>query len=123
MEMLPSVTASVCRQTVARDSNNSFGIRSLEDDGCEYFGWGVWPEASFFNHSCQPNVGKRRVGREWQFWAARDIECGEELLISYLGGDEEDLDHVGRRDRLRVWGFDCSCSRCAESVDCIDGDV
>ena len=52
--MLPSVTATVCRQIMARDSNNSFGIRSLEDDGSEFFGWGVWPEASFFNHSCQP---------------------------------------------------------------------
>jgi hypothetical protein len=112
--MLPSVTATVCRQTMARDSNNSFGIRSLEDDGSELFGWGVWPEASFFNHSCRPNVGKRRVGRAWHFWAARDIECGEELLISYLGGDEDDLDQAGRRDRLSCWGFDCSCSRCLD---------
>jgi SET and MYND domain-containing protein len=112
--MLPSVTPAVCRIAMAQDSNNSFGIRSLEDDGSEFFGWGVWPEASFFNHSCRPNVGKRRVGRAWNFWAARDIECDEELLISYLGGDEDDLDQAGRRDRLSFWGFDCSCSRCLD---------
>jgi SET and MYND domain-containing protein len=117
VSMLPSVTVSACRQIVARDSHNSFGIRSLEDDGSEFFGWGVWPEASFFNHSCQPNVAKRRVGRTWQFWAARDLECGEELLISYLGGDENDLNQTERRHRLRSWGFDCSCSRCLAETD------
>jgi SET domain len=112
--LLPSVTAQVCREMVARDVHNSFGIRSLEDEGAEFFGWGVWPEASYFNHSCSPNVAKCRAGRQWQFWASRDIIAGEQLFISYLGGDEKDMSYDERKQRLNeTWGFDCLCPRCA----------
>lgn len=111
--ILNSVTPSVCREAVARDVHNSFGIRSLDDAGSEYFGWGVWPTASYFNHSCGPNVGKKRVGRGWEFWAATDVKKGEELCISYMGGDERDLVVADRGERLKgTWGFDCSCGRC-----------
>jgi SET domain len=113
-ELLSSVTSQVCREMVKRDVHNSFGIRSLDDEGSEYFGWGVWPDASYFNHSCSPNLAKRRIGRQWQFWAARDIEADEQLFISYLGGDENDLDYTERDLRLDNWGFECSCSRCLD---------
>jgi hypothetical protein len=113
-ELLPSVTSLVCRETMARDVHNSFGIRSLDDEGSEFFGWGVWPEASYFNHSCSPNVDKQRVGRAWQFWAARDIDQDEQLFISYLGGDEKGMQYEERIRRLReMWGFSCLCSRCS----------
>jgi len=60
LQLLPLVTAESLITLSSRDSHNSFGIRSLEDDGSEFFGYGCWPAASYFNHSCGPNIEKRR---------------------------------------------------------------
>ncbi|KAF9690504.1 hypothetical protein EKO04_011365 [Ascochyta lentis] len=111
--LLPLVTPETLFIFSSRDSHNSFGIRSLEDDGSEFFGFGCWPAASYFNHSCAPNVVKNREGRAWRFSAGRDIEKGDELNITYLSGEERKLDRASRKTRLkRNWGFDCTCSRC-----------
>ncbi|KAF2730916.1 hypothetical protein EJ04DRAFT_555064 [Polyplosphaeria fusca] len=89
------------------DGHNSFGIRSLEDDGAEFFGYGCWPGASYFNHSCAPNVGKRRVGREWEFRSCGMVGRGEELCISYLSGEERGWSKGRRMGVLRRnWGFE-----------------
>ncbi|EON68490.1 hypothetical protein W97_07700 [Coniosporium apollinis CBS 100218] len=110
---LPHVTAEVCREIPLRDDHNSFGIRSLEDDGSEFLGYGIWIAASYFNHSCAPNVTKRRVGRCWEFLTARDIRAGEQLCITYLSGDERAMNTNQRRARLRVnWEFECACEKC-----------
>lgn len=114
--LLPPVLQQVCKpQTchlaVAAASHNSFGIRS--EDGEEYMGYALYPEASYFNHSCAPNVAKVRVGRRWVFSAEREIGAGEECCITYLGGEERELDVRERRARLREhWGFECMCVRC-----------
>lgn len=108
------VTPETFRAAKAHEVHNSFGIRSLGDEGAEFFGYGVWPSASYFNHSCDPNVYRRRVGRAWVFEARADVPAGQELHISYLGGEEVNLDVADRRARLkRTWGFDCVCQRCA----------
>jgi hypothetical protein len=120
--LLPSVTPEVCRAIVTRDVHNSFGIRSLDDEGSEIFGWGVWPDASYFNHSCTPNLAKSREGRAWSFWANTAIQPKDQLFISYLGGDEKDLNLKERQQRLsKAWGFDCLCFRCIkESASEVD---
>ncbi|KPI43492.1 putative protein lysine methyltransferase SET6 [Cyphellophora attinorum] len=115
MEMLSSISASLCTEYVSRASHNAFSIRPTADGdhSGEFLGYGVWPEASFFNHSCNPNVRKVRNGRQWSFTVARDVEQGEELCITYLGGEEKELDVVERRKRLQTeWGFMCGCERC-----------
>lgn len=108
-----SCTADVCRTLAHAGSHNAFGIRSGSEDGEEYMGYGVYTAVSYFNHSCDPNVLKRRVGRAWEFWTARDVAEGEECCITYLGGDEKYLTVAERKGRLQeVWGFDCTCQRC-----------
>ncbi|KAK5193285.1 Histone-lysine N-methyltransferase set-6 [Exophiala xenobiotica] len=118
-ELLPHVQQSLLRAIQSRTTHNSFGLRSLDEGGelgtagSECFGFGVWPAASYWNHSCEPNLTKQRNGRMWKFWASRDIRAGEELCISYLGGDERDMDTAERREKLtRIWGFECQCARC-----------
>jgi hypothetical protein len=118
--LLPSVTAMICRETASRDAHNAFGIRSLEDEGSEFFGWGIWPLASYFNHSCAPNVAKRREGRTWHFTAGEIIARGEELCISYLGGEEARLSMKERYKSLEIWGFDCSCVKCLNDFSKLD---
>ncbi|KAG6355281.1 hypothetical protein INS49_003242 [Diaporthe citri] len=95
-----------------REVRNSFGIRSLDDEGSEFFGWGVWPSASYFNHNCDPNTDKERVGRTWVFRAKRDIAAGEEICISYLGNDMGILREERSALLNKTWGFDCICRRC-----------
>ncbi|KAF2002016.1 hypothetical protein P154DRAFT_553256 [Amniculicola lignicola CBS 123094] len=113
--LIPLCTPTNLRSLSERDSHNSFGIRSLEDDGSEFFGYGCWPSASYFNHSCAPNVSKRRVGRSWEF---RGVKEGEELCISYLSGEERLLGQGERMRRLeRNWGFECGCEKCEVEVD------
>lgn len=84
-------------------------------DSGEFLGYATYPTASFFNHSCAPNLRKRRVGRVFEFFADRDVAVGEELCISYLGGEEGVLGVGERRGRLRgEWGFECGCGRCVD---------
>lgn len=113
LDLLPAVDPEMLLLLSSRDAHNAFGIRSLEDEGSEYFGYGCWPAASYFNHSCGPNVEKNREGREWFFRAGRDICKGEELCITYLSGEERKSDREQRRKMLSEnWGFDCACVRC-----------
>ncbi len=115
VELLPLITAEALFLLSSRDSHNSFGIRSLEDDGSEFFGYGCWPTASYFNHSCGPSVEKKRVGRRWEFRAGKDMKEGEELCITYLSGEERKLSREKRMMTLKKnWGFNCGCERCQE---------
>jgi hypothetical protein len=111
--LLPHLTPSLLQTLSSRDSHNSFGIRSLEDEGSEFFGYGCWPAASYFNHSCVPNVEKKRAGRVWEFRAARKIGRGNDVCITYLSGEERGLSRGKRWEILRRnWGFECGCERC-----------
>lgn len=119
--MLSLISTHLVINLASRASHNAFSIRpeakSDGDQSGEFLGWGVWPEASFFNHSCCPNVRKERHHRIWSFYADIDkdafVEESEQLCITYLGGDEKDLDVQERRKRLQdQWGFYCECTKC-----------
>ena len=85
--LLGGVTLS--RETIEivlnRDIGNSFGIWSTADsnEDPEMLGYGIWPIASFFNHSCLPNATasyRYENGSVWQdIRALRDIEVNEEV--------------------------------------------
>jgi len=121
--LLPLIAPKLVINLASRAAHNAFSIRPEgTTDGFqsgEFLGWGVWPEASFFNHSCRPNVRKDRIGRLWSFTvdidAGKTVQQGQQLCITYLGGDERDLDVAERRKRLQEqWGFRCLCDRCLE---------
>jgi SET and MYND domain-containing protein len=111
-ELAQVASAEMLSTVKGREVRNSFGIRSLDDGGCEFFGWGVWPSASYFNHNCDPNTDKERVGRTWVFKAKRDISAGEEICISYLGRDMSILREERNALLKKTWGFECICQRC-----------
>lgn len=112
-DVLPSLEPDLCRTLAEVSSHNAFGIRSGGEDREEYMGYSLYPSASYFNHSCEPNIGKQQIGRQWLFKASRPVSKNEQLCISYLGGDEKDLSITERRSRLKSqWGFECMCQRC-----------
>lgn len=122
IELLGYVTADYVGNLASRASHNAFSIRpeGMTDGGQsgEYLGWGVWPEASYFNHSCRPNLSKSRSGRCWSFCTSRAVSVHEQLCISYLGGDEKEMNVVERRRKLlSTWGFWCNCSQCVNESD------
>jgi len=83
-----------------------------KDDGPVSFvnvGYIVDTFAAMLNHDCEPNVTWHSEGRELHIVATRDIQEGEELLMSYIENREK------RREKLwSWWGIDCSCKLCTE---------
>ncbi|KZV85992.1 SET domain-containing protein [Exidia glandulosa HHB12029] len=113
--------ADIIRTVARADAHNSFGIWSgpggVASGSGEMLGYGTWPDASFFNHSCAPILGARvREGRAWKFVTSRDVDMDEEMTISYLSAEElKETDVTARRAVLeRAWGFRCRCARCVE---------
>lgn len=109
------INPSNIRLIIGRNLTNAFGIWSLNLTGNkEFFGFGVYPSASFFNHSCAPNLIKKRIGNELHFIALKDIDKDEELCIDYGNYLNEPV-HI-RRQQLKEWFFDCGCSRCVKEM-------
>lgn len=95
---------------VLKTRNNMFNIFKSSSVS---LGWGVYVEASLFNHSCQPNtcLFRKQNTPEFQFLAIHDIPKGGELTVTYLGyGDLN-----SRREHLKEhYFFHCDCDRCVE---------
>jgi hypothetical protein len=100
---------------LSRHLSNSFGIWELPImPDSENLGSAMYPSASYFNHSCEPNVLKLRQGRIISFVTSRDIQEGEELCISY-GDTNREVEE--RRKMLKDWwGFNCDCIRCKREL-------
>ena len=109
------------REIFFRERSNSFGIWELGDEeitksgggvtnDVELLGWGIYPSAVYFNHSCDANVYKIRDGHTMKFVASRMIEKDEEACISY-GSIQEDV-QCRRQRLLEHYDFLCNCKRC-----------
>ncbi|KPI85203.1 hypothetical protein ABL78_5748 [Leptomonas seymouri] len=77
----------------------------------------LFPEASYLNHSCEPNVELSITYNSVKniFYlsarAVRPIREGEELFINYMPGNNLPLSRLALAMKRR-WGFECSCVRC-----------
>ncbi|CAK9438587.1 uncharacterized protein LODBEIA_P28110 [Lodderomyces beijingensis] len=116
-ELQPYITPQNVRLIIGRNLPNAFGIwshtKSPTEDK-EYLGFAVYPSASLFNHSCEPNIKKIRMKNDLRFVALRDIQKGEELCISYGNHQDEDVDE--RQKQLSEWFFTCSCAKCTREL-------
>ena len=116
---LQHLVKSTAYPFLSRHLSNSFGIWELPlTPESENLGSAMHPSASYFNHSCDPNVSKVRQGRTVLFVTSRNVRVGEELCISY-GHTERPLEE--RRNELkRWWGFVCDCPRCLHELGLLD---
>eukprot|EP01097_Dermamoeba_algensis_P011098 TRINITY_DN8464_c0_g1_i1.p1 TRINITY_DN8464_c0_g1~~TRINITY_DN8464_c0_g1_i1.p1 ORF type:complete len:363 (+),score=77.84 TRINITY_DN8464_c0_g1_i1:1238-2326(+) len=97
---------------------NMFGVGGTYTE--ELVGYGVYVEASFFNHSCAPNVSLSRDYKSLvhQFWSMKEIEAGAELNITYIDDLTKNTEH--RRAHLQDnYFFHCVCSRCIQPKDSV----
>ncbi|RCK55604.1 putative protein lysine methyltransferase SET6 [Candida viswanathii] len=119
-ELQPFINLSTVRAIIGKNLSNAFGIWSEVSDPSEdkeFLGYAVYPSASYFNHSCAPNIIKSRKGHSLEFTTLRDIESGEELCINYGNYTNEPVEI--RRAQLSEWFFDCGCSKCVQELNSI----
>lgn len=73
---------------------------------------GIWPLASYINHSCDSNARRSFIGDMMVVRATRDIPDNTELTFWYesplIGGP------AAKAIDLRHWGFKCSCIICTD---------
>lgn len=121
--ILSHVDHHVFRSIFFRERANSFGLWEMGDDeivkgfggvsdDLELLGFGIYPSAVYFNHSCDANVIKVRDGKSMKFIARRMINKNEEACISY-GSVDEDV-HSRRKRLLEHYHFLCHCTKCVD---------
>ena len=84
----------------------------------------VFQTATRINHSCVPNVhhSYNPVLKQMTVYAVQDIHPGEELYITYIGGDATYETRFERNLKLDArYGFTCSCPACSDHSQESDG--
>eukprot|EP01116_Phalansterium_solitarium_P024185 TRINITY_DN8782_c0_g1_i1.p1 TRINITY_DN8782_c0_g1~~TRINITY_DN8782_c0_g1_i1.p1 ORF type:complete len:486 (+),score=148.24 TRINITY_DN8782_c0_g1_i1:762-2219(+) len=88
---------------------NSFAIfntRTIQ------LGFGLYPTASFFNHSCAPNVIVSFDNARLYMRTIARVPAGTELCFSYT--DIHDPTFMRQAALQRSYFFQCRCSRCVD---------
>ncbi|KAM8846069.1 N-lysine methyltransferase SMYD2-B isoform 1-T1 [Synchiropus picturatus] len=83
---------------------------TVEDEELSHIGTAVYPDVALINHSCLPSVIITYKGTCAEVRAVKDMEPGDEVLISYI-----DLLYPtdDRNNRLREsYYFSCDCPEC-----------
>lgn len=108
------LTRATIEHLVAADAAYSFGVNQPDIDHERMIARGLWLDASFFNHSCAPNVSRRRAGRRRIFRATKNIRKGEVLCITYMRKLVSAKTTVNERRMklLATFGFVCQCKHC-----------
>ncbi len=90
---------------------NAFGLYRPQDD--KQYAIGMYPNASYFNHSCLPNLVRRMdLGKAACFYALRDVAAGEALTISYCDDCSTPNAQTRRQNLLEAYRFWCGCELC-----------
>ncbi|KAJ9195287.1 hypothetical protein DTO027B5_6494 [Paecilomyces variotii] len=78
----------------------------------QFHSCGIWPLASYINHSCYSNVRRSFIGDMMVVRATRDLPANTELTFCY----KAPLDHDTKIKHLDLqhWGFQCSCAICQD---------
>ncbi|KAI0132117.1 hypothetical protein BJ170DRAFT_577346, partial [Xylariales sp. AK1849] len=82
----------------------------------------MFPKIAKINHSCRPNAANvwSEASRLRIIWAARDIEQGEEVTVTYAPLLKS---HDERQRRLAQYGFRCGCEACLAHTQTDSGRV
>ncbi|KAI9095951.1 hypothetical protein DFS34DRAFT_560979, partial [Phlyctochytrium arcticum] len=93
---------------ISRIESNGFGLWSPKKEQC--MGRAVFPRASYFNHSCDPNAQCLQTQKQMTITTRCAVAADESLTISYI---DTNMPLQARRARLRnEYFFICMCERC-----------
>ncbi|KAK6810721.1 hypothetical protein RU639_013579 [Aspergillus parasiticus] len=73
---------------------------------------GIWPNASYINHSCDSNAERSFIGDMIIIRASRDIQPNTEITFWYTTPNVDEYD--AHREKLHHWGFRCECVICED---------
>lgn len=79
----------------------------------------IYRMGSRFNHSCQPNceIEDGSDVEETYLRIHRNIQEGEEMVVTYLSDEIMAADLTARRNYLfESWGFHCECVKCTKQA-------
>ena len=93
--------------TVASDDGSTIDRSNL---GLKSIGRSLYPSASYFNHSCEPNCEVFETGSILTIHPTRDIQAGQEVTIAYI--DTKQTLHARRKQLQTTYFFHCQCTRC-----------
>ncbi|XP_055295210.1 SET and MYND domain-containing protein 4-like [Sitodiplosis mosellana] len=82
----------------------------------QYTTYDIYDVLSIANHSCSPNLDCYNSGKIDYCETVRPIEKGDQLFISYLGGEVLESTSQRRKYLKKNWGFDCKCDKCEPNV-------
>lgn len=110
----PKATAHNWQHMLSRIDSNVFGTFSKMESG-HLCGQGVYLEAAFFNHSCDPNCVVSNAVTPLQIVTTREVQPGEELTIAYIQTMQP---RSARQAQLSAhYRFVCACRRCTSKTD------
>ncbi|KAK0732248.1 hypothetical protein B0H67DRAFT_597857 [Lasiosphaeris hirsuta] len=79
---------------------------------------GVWPTASYINHSCDSNAHRAFIGDMMMVRATRNLPVDTELTFWYHPPSTDPVPYLEeQRPLLRSWGFMCKCAICRDLRD------
>ncbi len=84
------------------------------DSDSDHNAYGLFIEASFLNHSCEPNAGFVNYGNELQVRAMKTIKPNEEITISYIDLAQS---KSCRALSLKSHFIECKCFKCRLNSD------
>merc|ERR1719454_2585259 len=88
--------------------------RNMKPNKNLLIGLGVYPQASYFNHSCHPRTARYNIGKKLVLKALTPFQTGEEVSENY--GQVFYFKSKQERQReleARYW-FSCECPACKE---------
>ncbi|KAK3070322.1 hypothetical protein LTR53_010673 [Teratosphaeriaceae sp. CCFEE 6253] len=110
-------------EELVQDQVRVMGIFACNNFRCRK-GLAVFDTTSRINHSCVPNVHHsfNPTLQKETVYAIRDIQPGEELCTTYLGGPGVYHIRAQRIETLRTnYGFTCTCPACSDVTRQSDG--
>ncbi|PYH92661.1 TPR domain protein [Aspergillus ellipticus CBS 707.79] len=71
---------------------------------------GIWPTASYINHSRDSNAYRAFIGDMMIARATKDLPANTEITFCYRSVSDEDYDE--NKNIFETWGFECNCVVC-----------
>lgn len=92
---------------------NTFGLVENEVE----IGSGIFPFASYFNHSCAPNIARITVDGQLIFIVLRPIQINHQLFVCYREDFHHCLSQQRREELLTSYRFLCKCEACRRNYE------
>ncbi|KAL2810626.1 hypothetical protein BJX63DRAFT_444568 [Aspergillus granulosus] len=110
-------------------SSRESHLRTLKDaeshleptENKKFHSCGVWPLASYINHSCFSNVRRSFIGDMMIVRATQDLPPNTELFFWYT--QPSDSTSKAKQPNLKHWGFKCNCVICQDSTATEESDL